>query len=341
MIMKLFSDSSRSRERFLEAILQSAIEYAIISTDLNGLVTTWNEGARRILGWNETEIIGRPAAVIFTHEDLQAGILEGEMAAALAEGHGNDERWHVRKDGSLFWASGQMMALTSDEGHVEGFVKILRDQTEQRENEERQRVLMHELSHRIKNTLAVVQAITTQSFRNASSLEEAEQAISARINAYSKAHDILLQQNWLGTALATIVEATATNLGLETSGRFKASGPAIELGPQAALAFSLVLHELATNANKYGALSQDSGTIKIEWSVRDELGDKRLNFSWQEVEGPAVEAPRKKGFGCRLITSSLSAFGEVAVDYARTGLILRLDASLEKLQYKNYSDAED
>lgn len=123
-----------------------------------------------------------------------------------------------------------MMALTSDDGEVEGFVKILRDRTEQRENEERQRVLMHELSHRMKNTLAVVQAITSQSFRNASSLEEAEQSISARINAYSKAYDILLQQNWLGTTMGTIVESTAINLGLQTSGRFKASGPDVELG---------------------------------------------------------------------------------------------------------------
>jgi len=92
MIMKLFSSSSRSRERFLEAILQSAIEYAIISMDLDGLVTTWNEGARRLLGWEEAEIIGKPAAVIFTQEDLQAGIVQREMTAALAEGHGNDER---------------------------------------------------------------------------------------------------------------------------------------------------------------------------------------------------------------------------------------------------------
>jgi PAS domain S-box-containing protein len=341
MIMKLFSSSSRSRERFLEAILQSAIEYAIISTDLDGLITTWNEGARRILGWDEDEIIGQPAAMIFTEEDRQIGILQREMAAALTEGHGNDERWHVRKDGSLFWASGQMMALTSDNGDVEGFVKILRDRTEQRENEERQRVLMHELSHRMKNTLAVVQAITSQSFRNARSLEDAEQSIAARINAYAKAHDILLQQNWLGTTMATIVEATAINLGLEASGRFKARGPAVELGPQAALSFSLVLHELVTNASKYGALSVDTGTIEIEWSVRGEAGEKRLDFSWQEAGGPAVVAPSNKGFGTRLVNSSLAAFGEVALDYAPTGFILKLDASLQKLQYKTYSDAEE
>ncbi|MBY5346048.1 sensor histidine kinase [Rhizobium leguminosarum] len=341
MIMKLFSKSSRSRERFLEAILQSAIEYAIISMDLDGLVTTWNEGARRILGWDADEIVGQPAALIFTVEDRQAGILQRETTAALTEGHGNDERWHVRKDGSLFWASGQMMALKSDDGAVEGFVKILRDRTEQRENEERQRILMHELSHRMKNTLAVVQAITSQSFRNASSLEDAEQLIAARINAYASAHDILLQRNWSSATMATIVEATAVNLGLEMSGRFKASGPTVELGPQAALSFSLVLHELVTNASKYGALSVDTGTVEVVWSVRDEAGDQRLNFTWQEVGGPAVEAPSKKGFGTRLVNSSLSAFGDVSLDFVPSGLVLRLDAPLEKLQCKNCSDAEE
>ncbi|MBB2671415.1 UNVERIFIED_ORG: two-component sensor histidine kinase [Rhizobium esperanzae] len=124
---------------------------------------------------------------------------------------------------------------------------------------------MHELSHRIKNTLAVVQAITNQSFRSAASLEEADQSIRLRINAYAKAHDILLLKNLLSATLDTIVEATATNLGLP-SDRVNASGPAAELIPQAALAISLVPHELATNATKYGALSGDAGTIEIEWS---------------------------------------------------------------------------
>jgi two-component sensor histidine kinase len=193
----------------------------------------------------------------------------------------------------------------------------------------------------MKNTLAVVQAITSQSFRNASSLEEAEQSISARINAYSKAHDILLQQNWLGTTMGTIVESTAINLGLQTSGRFKASGPDVELGPQAALCFSLVLHELVTNANKYGALSVDTGTIEIGWSVHKVAGDMRLNFRWRESGGPVVVAPSSKGFGTRLVNSSLAAFGEVALDYAPTGFILKLDASLQKLQYKTYPDSEE
>src|SRR6478736_6803293 len=101
------------RERFFDAILQSAIDYAIISLDLDGLVTSWNEG----------EIICKPATVFFSIEDWQAGIPQQEMATALTKGDGSDERWHLKKDGSFFWASGQMMALRSEDGTVEGFVK--------------------------------------------------------------------------------------------------------------------------------------------------------------------------------------------------------------------------
>ncbi|WP_245277949.1 HWE histidine kinase domain-containing protein [Rhizobium leguminosarum] len=311
-------------------MLQSAIEYAIISVGLDHKVTTWNEGARRILGWDESEIIGQPVGAIFTPADRETGVPQREMAAALADGHADDERWHVRKDGSLFWASGQLMALRSDDGELEGFLKILRDRTEQRENEQRQRVLMHELSHRIKNTLAVVQAIISQSFRSAGSMKDAEQSISARINAYAHAHEILLQKNWLSATMETIIEATAVNLGL--SDRLKASGPTVSLNPQAALAFSLVLHELATNATKYGALSVDTGVVELDWSTRREAGDDRLDVRWRERGGPAVEAPKRRGFGSRLINSTLSAFGNVSVDYAPTGLMMSFDASLQSLQ---------
>ncbi|SCB62253.1 PAS domain S-box-containing protein [Rhizobium aethiopicum] len=337
MIINPYANSCRARERFLEAILQSAIEYAIISVDLDYRVTTWNEGARRILGWDETEIIGQPISVIFTPADRKTGVPQREMTAALTEGHGNDERWHVRNDGSLLWASGQMMALRSDDGKIEGFVKILRDRTEQRESEERQLLLMHELSHRIKNTLTVVQAIINQSFRSAVSMEDAEQSILARINAYASAHDILLQRNWQSASMDTMVEATVANLGIGPD-RVRAGGPTVKLNPQATLAFALVLHELITNATKYGALSVDGGFIEIGWSLREETGEERFDLRWRERGGPVVEAPKKAGFGSRLISSSLSAFGDVFVDYAATGLILNLDASLQRLQDQRSAD---
>ena len=114
------------------AILESAVDYAIVSMDLKGMVTSWSPGAERILGWSEAEMCGEPAHVFFTEDDVATGVPEQEMASALMQGRGTDERWHLRKDGSLFWANGEMMPLRDEDGRHEGFLKILRDRTEQR-----------------------------------------------------------------------------------------------------------------------------------------------------------------------------------------------------------------
>ena len=128
-----------NRTRLLEALLDSATDYAIIAMDLDGLVTSWNEGARRILGWTEEEMIGQPASVFFTLEDRQKGTQLAEMQSALDQGRGNDERWHQKKDGTCFWASGEMMPLKDENGTPQGFLKILRDRTDQRQAAEAQR----------------------------------------------------------------------------------------------------------------------------------------------------------------------------------------------------------
>ena len=128
-----------NRTRLLEALLDSATDYAIIAMDLDGLVTSWNEGAHRILGWTEEEMIGQPASVFFTLEDRQKGTQLAEMQSALDHGRGNDERWHQKKDGTCFWASGEMMPLKDENGTPQGFLKILRDRTDQRQAAEAQR----------------------------------------------------------------------------------------------------------------------------------------------------------------------------------------------------------
>ena len=127
------------RTRLLEALLDSATDYAIIAMDLDGLVTSWNEGAHRILGWTEEEMIGQPASVFFTLQDRQKGTQLAEMQSALDHGRGNDERWHRKKDGTCFWASGEMMPLKDENGSPQGFLKILRDRTDQRQAAEAQR----------------------------------------------------------------------------------------------------------------------------------------------------------------------------------------------------------
>ena len=120
-------------------ILDSAIEYGVVALDLDGLVVEWNEGARRVFGWTEAEMRGQSASIFFTEEDRDAGVPEAEMKAALLEGHGTDERWHQRKNGSRFWANGEMMPLRDKAGDVHGFIKIVRDRTEQHRTEERHR----------------------------------------------------------------------------------------------------------------------------------------------------------------------------------------------------------
>lgn len=334
MKIEMPSDTVSSKERYLEAIVQSAIDYAIISMDLDGLVTSWNEGARRVLGWTAEEIVGKPATVFFTQEDREEGVPQREMTAALSKGRGSDERWHLRKDGSLFWASGEMMALRSDDDTVMGFIKILRDRTQERDQADRQRLLMQELGHRMKNTISVVQSIATQSIRNATSLEDAAEKLQSRMSAYAKAHDILLQKDWVSATLAHVVEAAKTNIGMEESDRIKVSGPDVELEPQAALSFSLVLHELLTNASKYGALSNNDGYIEITWSIELRAGKDFLISSWREIGGPTVVTPARKGFGSRLIASSLRSYGDVLITFQPSGVVVMTEMLLSGVQFK-------
>ncbi len=334
MKIDLPSEKVSSRERYLEAIVQSAIDYAIISMDLDGLVTSWNEGAHKILGWTAEEMIGRPATAFFTTEDREKGVPQTEMTAALQKGRGSDERWHLRADGTTFWASGEMMALREDD-KVIGFIKILRDRTQERELADRQRLLMHELAHRMKNTLSVVQSIVTQSMRNALSLDDAREKLQSRISAYSRAHDILLQKEWLSATLDNILDAAKSAIGWEASDRIGAQGPRIELGPEAALTFALVFHELLTNACKYGALSNELGRVDISWLFEKIDDEDHVIVRWNEVGGPAVSEPTRTGFGSRLIDSSLKAYGQVGVSYDVDGLAVRMDLQLDRLQFRN------
>ncbi len=580
------------RERFLEALFASATDYAIITTDLDGIVTSWNEGAHRILGWAEAEIVGRGIDLIFTEDDCRRGAPREEMRHALAQGRGADERWHRRRDTSRFWGSGEIMPLRGPDGTVEGFIKILRDRTEQRRAddalreaqtlntlilnssrdcmfvldleariqfvspggieslemtdattvlgtiwldlwaesedraaamlaveeakagrigrfqgfcpthqgtpkwwdvmvsplagaegsaarlmtvgrdittqkqiemrlaqseerlslalraasmvgiwdgdlvagrvygdmnfariygidpevaaagqplghyvtsihpedvpavraemqslyaggdefihehrivrpdggirwvvargrlvrnaagqpvrfagasvditdrrmaEERQRLLMEELAHRVKNTLTVVQAIASQTLRGSGASPEAREALSTRLMALSRAHDLLMQGQWSEASLHALVEGTARLHAHAEPGRFRIAGPDLMLGSRAAMALALVLHELATNAVKYGALSVPDGQVLVLWEVVEIDGAARLRFRWEEVGGPPVVPPARQGFGTRLIERSFGqSLGAVMrLDYPRTGVTFTFDAPVAAMQ---------
>ena len=311
------------------AILASSTDYAIIALDRDGLVTLWNEGARRIMQWTEDEMLGRPAHVFFTPEEVAAGVPESEMSMALRVGKGEDERWHERKDGSRFWATGLMMPLRTSEGRNLGFIKILRDQTAARHVEEHRQLMMGELNHRVKNFLAVVQGIVSQTLRTASSPEDARRSVMERLTNLSRAQDVLTRTSWDGAPVREIVELATAPLSPD-NGRVQLAGPDFELGSQAGLALTMAIHELGTNALKYGALSNDVGSVTVTWGIDDD----HFNLTWTEQGGPRVTTPERRGFGSRLIEGGLARGlgGKASLDFRPQGVCWTMQAPLAALR---------
>lgn len=309
-------------ERWLAAIIESS-DAAIISKDMNGNITSWNRGAERLFGYRPDEVIGKPITILVPkdRQDEETRILE-----RLRQGERIDhlETVRQRKDGSLVETSLTISPVRDAQGVIVGASKIARDITEQKRAERLQQTLMHELNHRVKNTLATVQAIARQSFRSGPLDKRAGETFEARLQALSRAHDLLTRENWDGADMAA---AVAQVLAPYQRQRFEIEGAQLRLPPRVALALTLALHELATNAAKYGALSVPSGRVAIKWTVRP--GDPpHLVFRWQEHGGPQVSAPAQKGFGSRLIERSLALelAGEVHITYDPAGVLCDVSA---------------
>ncbi|HZF93992.1 MAG TPA: HWE histidine kinase domain-containing protein [Allosphingosinicella sp.] len=200
--------------------------------------------------------------------------------------------------------------------------------------EQRQRLLINELNHRVKNTLATVQAIAFQTLKGEIPLAEARSRFEARLLALSRAHSLLTAQNWEGASLARVV-ADATEYLAGEQGRFEVSGPDVLLAPRPALALALAFHELGTNAAKYGALSAEGGTVAISWTS---VGGT-LRIEWRERGGPVVVQPERRGFGSRLIERGLAADlgGQASLEFGAEGLVCTIEAGLTGLTAKEPS----
>jgi len=196
---------------------------------------------------------------------------------------------------------------------------------ERDEAQAQQAVLNAEIAHRMKNTLAMVQAIASQTLKGVTE-RDAVEALSRRLSALGSAHDQLLQQDWTAASLNKVVRPMLDLHG--DGGRIHASGPDVELGPKATLSISLLLHELATNAAKHGSLSAPEGKVDLAWSIDESGGEPVLRMTWQESGGPAVSEPTKRSFGSRLITMGLVGQGGVEKDWLPGGLIARFKASM-------------
>ena len=193
-----------------------------------------------------------------------------------------------------------------------------------------QKLILEELHHRIKNTLATVSAIASQSLRNAASTEIAQHAIEGRLLALGRAHDLLLQARWTSAELRKIVRGATEAFDDPDAAKFSIAGPDVKITSGAVIAIAMTLNELCTNTTKFGALSVPRGHVEITWSVDEPAS--RLRFTWKERSGPVVEAPTKRSFGTRLVeTLGKQLKGEVRLTYEPSGFVYALDVPLASL----------
>ena len=302
-------------------IIENALGYAIFTMDLDGKVTTWSRGAEKILGYGREEAIGMAFRELFTAPDREAGAHTTELEKAKLQGRAEDTRWHLRKDGSRFWSNGMTMGIYGPD--LTGLLKILRDETPAKLADDQRVLLLNELNHRIKNTLATVQSITEQTLRAGKVDPKIRRDLTSRLMAVSDAHNVLVDENWAGADLATIVHQALAPHDHPGVSRFAVDGPPVRLSPQQAVSIALALHELATNALKYGALSTSEGRVDLSWNLaHDQIGARQINLLWRESGGPAVTVPEKTGFGSRLIarTFAQESGGQARIDFLPQGV---------------------
>ena len=291
----------------------------IFTADLDQSITDTNPAGARAFGVPREEIIGRNIAEFVSPEDYAQ---TSAMLRQKVEQGGNTrhEVGVIRPDGTTVrWENDSTLVIDRD-GFPVGLLSISRDVTEQRAFEERRELLIHELNHRVKNTLSLVQALAHQSLRDGADSE----GFTARLTALAGAHDLLTKEQWEGVSLADIAR-DATHAFAEARVNIT-TGPGVMLSPKQAIALTMALHELATNATKYGALSTDNGYVSLGWQV----ADGRFRLNWQEFDGPEIKSPDRKGFGLRMIERALASdlSGNVTMSFESSGLGCTIDAPL-------------
>ncbi|SFS84013.1 HWE histidine kinase domain-containing protein [Methylobacterium sp. yr668] len=237
----------------------------------------------------------------------------------------------IDRTGAVRWLQCEGVPRLDDAQNFLGYTGCNIDITDTKNAEEHLLLLIHELNHRVKNTLATVQSIAAQSLRGLEGAEAdaARAAFEARLLALARVHDVLTRESWEGAELSAVVADAIRPLeaGDGRASRFQVQGPALRLPPRLALSIAMALHELGTNAVKYGALSTEGGTVEIAWTVR-RLDEMQLSLRWSERGGPPVKKPTRTGFGSRLIERSLARelAGEVVLSYEPTGVVCTIDA---------------
>ena len=303
---------------------------ALISMSLEGVVRSWNPGAEYLFGYSASEAIGKPVGLFLSvpgrvdeHRALIEQAIRGTIAASVSAAG-------VRRNGAVVDIEIAVMPIRGPDGAVTALALSARDIAERKEADTHRALLLRELSHRVKNALASVQAIATQTLKTTATPEIFAASFSARLMALAKTHDLLTRGEWQGALLRDIVEAELAPYRDEAHSRWRCEGPVIRLAAKPALALGMAFHELATNAAKHGALSVPGGHVEVTWEQRLTESGHRLHLVWTEVGGPPVAKLGRKGFGTRLINEGLAyeLDGEVALEFGGAGVRCIIDVPI-------------
>jgi PAS domain S-box-containing protein len=306
---------------------------AMVSLSPAGIIQSWNPAAARLFGYDASEIIGRSVRIFYPEgsggdfDELNAAIRAGEAVS------GDVVRRH--KDGSLIDVFISVAPMVDEFGRVAGVSAIISDIAERKGRERHIEFLMRELSHRSKNLLAVVQAIAGQTAHHTPDFDRFQARFAERLHAMARSQDLLVDSDWRGARVSEVLRTQLAPFADEWVTRVAMAGPDVQLKPDAVQSLALAVHELATNAAKYGALSTPNGRIAIDWqwSGAGNGAERRLRMTWRECDGPPVQRPERHGFGHvvieQMVASSLHA--EVKLEYRSEGLFWSLDAPADHI----------
>ena len=319
----------RENEQRLRATYEHVFA-GIGEVDRSGRFLRVTERLCAITGYRKEEMLGRSFWDLTHLDDREADLVRfSQLMLGTADTYTVEKRY-IHKAGHEVWVEVAASRVDDQSGEPLYGISVIHDISERKKAEEHQQLLINELNHRVKNTLATVQSIATQTLRGSTTPVETREALESRLFALSRTHNVLTRGNWEGALLHEIVDDVIAPYSSGREGRLRCRGGRVYLVPRMALALSMAVHELATNAARYGALSNGSGEVHLTWMVNQTSMTPLLLMRWEEKGGPAVKPPSRKGFGSRLIERSLAhdLNGEVRIEYAPTGLVCSVEAPL-------------